>query len=121
MPVPFRSAVTLKRFLAYLPDSSSVILSEQDRRRLAALVAREEVPSRTVPNDPAHAAFLLQIFTVVWSAQPLNIKREQLLLLFRLLVSPRALDGLGRLAPEVFIARVQADTPDPGSMPKQVA
>lgn len=121
VPVPFRSSITLRRFLECLPASSAVKLCERDRDRLADLIAREQsVWPQTAPA-PAHDDFLQRVFSVACSAQPMISKRSQLLVLFRPLVSPRALAGLGRLSPDVLLARVQAECLVPGAFPDQVA
>lgn len=121
MPVPFRSSITLRRFLECLPASSAVQLCERDRNRLADLIAMEQSVWLQTAPDPAHDEFLQRVFSVAYSAQPMISKRSQLLVLFRPLVSPRALAGLGRLSPDVLIARVQAECPVPGDSPDQVA
>lgn len=123
LPLPFRSAAALERFLTYLPTGQTclITLSDQDRSRLTDLVSHEEQLPQAASSGLAHTAFLRQVASVAWDSAPPEKKCHQLLALFRPLVDQSVLQALARFSPEIFIARVQAETSKNDSVPGQAA
>lgn len=123
LPLPFRSAAALERFLTYLPTGQTclITLSDQDRSKLTDLVSREERFPQAAAADPARTAFLRRVTAVAWNSMPPEEKRRHLLVLFRPLVNPGVLQALARFSPDIFIARVQAETVQHDSVPGQAA